>query len=273
MNQLAGKLLRVAACCLLGVAPLALAGQQPRIGLIIDDIGFQAVMDEAVLALDERVAVAIIPNAPGARHLARQAGEQGREILIHLPLSRAGPLDCDAPVCPRREWSPERMRQHLAWASERVNGAIGLNNHQGSGFTADPLATSRLIEGLVLLNGERDQPLFVIDSRTTPGTRLASSAREAGLGVAERQVFLDHDRDPDAIASAWARLLATARRDGQAIAIAHPHTETLEFLPDALAGLAAYGVELVPISTLIETASATSRAVLDYRSATEPSAP
>ena len=225
---------------------------RPKIGLIIDDLGFQRALDRQVLALDSRVAVAVIPSAPGAQRISLEAAQGQRDVLIHLPLSHAGPSDCDAPLCPQRDWSAEQMRQHLVWASEQVKGAIGLNNHQGSAFTADRQASRQLVDGMVLFNRVQERPLFVLDSRTTPHTRLAQSAREAGLAVAERQVFLDHDRDPKAIANAWQQLLVMAETSGQAIAIGHPYPETLAFLTEALAKLESSGVQLVRLSELIE---------------------
>ena len=225
---------------------------RPKIGLIIDDLGFQPALDREVLGLDPRVAVAVIPNAPGARRISHEAAQGRRDVLIHLPLSHAGPSDCDSPICPQRDWSAEQMHQHLVWASEQVKDAIGLNNHQGSAFTADRQASRRLIEGLILFNQTQERPLFVIDSRTTPHTRLAQAAREARLPVAERQVFLDHDRDPQAIANAWHQLLMMAETTGQAIAIGHPYPETLAFLTEALAELESSDVQLVRISELIE---------------------
>lgn len=248
--------------------------------MIIDDLGFQPTLDDAALRLDSRVAVAIIPGAPGTTRMAQAAAAQQRDILIHLPLSHSGTQDCDAPICPRREWSAERMREHLAWASDQVTGAVGLNNHQGSRFTADLGASRRLIEGLVLFNQERQQPLFVVDSRTTPHSQFAHAARSAGLPVGERSVFLDHIRTPEAIEAAWTQLLERARRDGSAIAIGHPYQHTLSFLADALPALDQTEIELVRIGELVEAESRKSTlaqakrpAARAYRSSTAPSAP
>lgn len=247
---------------LLGVlAPLLLSGpalkaaEPARVAIIIDDLGFRADQDRAVLGLDRRIAVAVIPNAPRAGDMARLATAQRRELLVHLPLAHAHQQDCDAPVCPRREWSAERMRQHLAWAFDEVEGAIGINNHQGSLFTSDAAATRRLVEGLVLFNRERERPLFVIDSRTSPGSMLAGMAVEAGLSAGQRQVFLDHERSLEAIERAWLELLRLSRRDGSAIAIGHPHPETIEFLNQAVAMLEDQGIRLVPISSLLKPAA------------------
>jgi polysaccharide deacetylase 2 family uncharacterized protein YibQ len=50
----------------------------------------------------------------------------------------------------------------------------------------------------------------------------------------------------------FARLIETARRRGHAIGIGHPYPETLNVLADTLPELADLGIELVPVSRLVE---------------------
>lgn len=229
------------------------AADAPRIAIVIDDLGYLAVNDRQVLALDARIAVAIIPDGPLAPDLSRQAAGQQREVLIHLPLAAVNHDNCEfEATCIDPGWSALRMASHLRWAAERVEHAIGLNNHQGSRFTADAEAVRRLVTGIGLLDRLHGVGLFVLDSRTTAQSVLEYQARGAGLQAARRNVFLDHDPCPDAIEAAWEELLETARRDGSAIAIGHPHKVTLEFLDRAVIGLEEHGIELVPISELLE---------------------
>jgi len=223
----------------------------PAIAIIIDDLGFRMNEDQAVLGLDQRIGVAVIPNAPQARSVAKQAAAQQRTVLVHLPLAQGPDGDCDAPVCPLREWSSERVRQHLAWAFGEVHGAVGLNNHQGSHFTADPAAIRRLLEGLPLFSLDQPETPFVLDSRTTPGSQLGELAASAGFRTARRDVFLDHDRSPAAMQQAWRAAIELAHRQGQAVVIAHPHPETIEFLDQALAELAEQGIRLVALPEIL----------------------
>ncbi len=226
---------------------------KPKIAIVIDDLGYLAVNDRQVMALDPRIAVAIIPDGPLAPSLSRQAASQHRDVLIHLPLPGVDHDDCEfEAICLEPEWSPLRMAGHLRWAAERVDQAIGINNHQGSLFTADHEAVQRLVTGITLIERLHGIDLFVLDSRTTAQSQLELKARDAGLATARRHVFLDHDSSPDAIKAAWERLLERARRRGAAIAIGHPHSETIEFLEHAVPELAARGVELVSIQRLLD---------------------
>lgn len=227
----------------------------PMLAVIIDHIGFRLLEDQAALTLDQRISVAIIPNAPLARRMAEQARAQQPTILVHLPLPQGAAAECDAPVCPHAEWSPERMRRHLAWAFDEVQGAVGLNNHQGGQFTADPEATRRLLEGLSLFSLDHAVRPFVIDSRTTPDSRLGDLAAAAGFATAQRDVFLDHDRSPEVMQQAWQGAIRRARVHGRAVVIAHPHPETISFLGEAVAGLAEQGVDLVQLSEVLQPPS------------------
>lgn len=252
MNIVSGRL--SIALLMLALLPLAANGNdRPEIAVVIDDLGFQPRNDRAVLQLDPDVTVAIIPDGPLARELSSLAADQQREVLIHLPL--AGGLhdgQCQAALrCAHPDWPPLRMASHLRWAMGRVEHATGINNHEGSRFTANAGATDSLVEGIAILNRLFQQSLFVLDSRTSAHTRFEDKARQAGLAAGRRDVFLDHDRTPEALEAAWQRLLDQARRDGAAIMIGHPHPETIEFLHRVLPELSDQGIVLVPVSTLI----------------------
>jgi len=91
-----------------------------------------------------------------------------------------------------------------------------------------------------------------LDSRTTPtsvGIRLAAGYR---VPHAARDVFLDDDQAPAAIAKQLARVEQLARQHGSAIAIGHPHDATINALETWLPTLAAKGFALVPISAVVQ---------------------
>jgi uncharacterized protein len=231
---------------------LTMAGQPPRIAIVIDDIGYQAGYDRAILAMDPRLAIAIIPESPAASRLARQAASQQREVLIHLPLAGLVHDNCQpALTCVGLDWSAGRMYEHLTEALDQVEGAVGINNHQGSRFTGDARAVGNLIDSIDRLGRHHGRALFVLDSRTVPNSLLERKALKAGLSASRRHVFLDHRNEPEAIEMAWQDLLDLARFHGSAIAIGHPRTNTIAFLNRALPALVDQNVELVPISALM----------------------
>jgi hypothetical protein len=95
--------------------------------------------------------------------------------------------------------------------------------------------------------------LYFVDSRTDVRTVARDLAREAGLANAQRDVFLDNQQDRDYVRGQLRRLIGKARRHGTAIGIGHPYPETLAVLAEELPALAGQGIQLVPVSRLVET--------------------
>ena len=68
----------------------------------------------------------------------------------------------------------------------------------------------------------------------------------------KRDVFLDSDPAPDAVAREFERLKALARERGLAVGIGHPYPATLDFLEREIPRLVEEGIELVPVRELID---------------------
>jgi hypothetical protein len=93
--------------------------------------------------------------------------------------------------------------------------------------------------------------LFFIDSRTTNQTVASSAAVRNAVRFSQRDVFLDHDKNPTNIRQAFQDFIRIAKARQGAIAIAHPYPETLALLPELLEELQNQRLELVNVSKLI----------------------
>ncbi|HHH39087.1 MAG TPA: divergent polysaccharide deacetylase family protein [Sedimenticola sp.] len=229
--------------CLYGTT--AAAQGRPVVSLIIDDMGNDRALGEAAVSLGRDVTYAFLPHTPHARRLAERAYAAGSEVLLHLPMEPlagggAGPGSLS------RWMSRERFLRTLEADLAAVPHAIGLNNHMGSLLTRDRLAMEWLMARV------RERQLLFVDSRTTSETVAEATAQEYGIPHTRRNLFLDNDRDPRAIERQFASLLQLAAARGSAVAIGHPYPETIAVLRRLLPGLAARGVELVPVSRLVE---------------------
>ncbi|MCP5114301.1 MAG: divergent polysaccharide deacetylase family protein, partial [bacterium] len=142
--------------------------------------------------------------------------------------------------------SPEELATATRRALAAVPGAVGVNNHMGSGLLSQRQPSS------VVLSVLAEHRLFFLDSRTSADTVGYSLARHLGLRAGERQVFLDTQRDPAFIQAQFDSLRTAARKRGGAIAIAHPYRETLAVLATAIPAAREAGFEFVTASTLIE---------------------
>jgi polysaccharide deacetylase 2 family uncharacterized protein YibQ len=129
---------------------------------------------------------------------------------------------------------------------DTVPYAAGVNNHEGSLGTSD----QKLMDELMPLLHERN--LFFIDSRTTAATVAETSAHAAGVAAARRNVFLDDQQSVPAVRKQFVLAIRDAREKGAALAIGHPHPETLDVLAEMLPEAERQGVRLVFASELAQ---------------------
>ena len=142
--------------------------------------------------------------------------------------------------------SSAQIRQLLSAMLRDVPNAAGVNNHQGSLATADLNLMTELMPII------RERNLFFIDSRTTAATIAFDTAQRDGVPCAFRNVpFLDDVQEVAAIRKQLQLAIHGAQEKGDAIAIGHPHPETLRALTELLPEVQAQGVHLVYASELV----------------------
>ncbi len=221
-----------------------------HLAIVIDDVGRELDLFEELLDLRYPLTFSVLPNSVYARGVQDRLladPRRPREILLHLPMepSDPGPMQLDpAEVFLRAGDAPSLLRDKTLAALDRVPVAVGVNNHMGSKLTADPAAMAAIMPAL------RERGVFFLDSRTTPATVAASSAEAAGLPTISRDVFLDHDPDPEAIRAALANAVERSR-ERPTVAIAHPSSAVVEVLREELPRLHAAGVGLYPVGRLL----------------------
>jgi polysaccharide deacetylase 2 family uncharacterized protein YibQ len=219
-----------------------------KIALIIDDMGNQLRAGERALELPGPVTYSFLPQTPFAWQLAIKAHEQNKEVMLHLPMESdlgnrlgKGALTLDMP----KAYFLETLKRDIA----SVPYLSGVNNHMGSLLTRDPTAMRWLMLEL------RQQGLYFIDSRTTDATIAERVAQRNLVANARRDVFLDNVPEETKIQKQLQKLLAAARKKGEAIGIAHPYAATLSVLQKELPKLKQQGIELVPVSEITEDRS------------------
>jgi hypothetical protein len=237
--------------------PPALRGTRPVIAICIDDLGEDLAGTDKAMALPKEVALSFLPFADATPFLAEATARSGHLVLAHVPMQALNGAD-PGPMGLKPGMTAAEIGGRLAWNLARVPGAAGINNHEGSLFTADAKALAPV---MVML---RARHLFFFDSRTSAQTEGAKTAQAAGVMAAERDVFLDDDPNPPAVRAELDRLAEAAKRNGAAIAIGHPHDVTLRLLANWLAE--DHGVTLVPLDEAIRR-----KAARDYALAASPS--
>jgi len=216
-----------------------------RIALVIDDLGRSLDELDNLHRLGVPITYAVLPFESQTAEVAAALRRRHDEILCHLPMEpRSG--GNPGPGALRAGMSPEQLRQSTLAAIAAVPGAVGVNNHMGSALSADAGSMSTILSVLAA------RGLYFLDSRTSAqsvGFRVATSL---GVPAAERQIFLDDDPRPEAVAAEFQRLLEMARTRGGAIAIGHPHPATLATLAAEVPRAQALGYRFVQVSALLD---------------------
>jgi polysaccharide deacetylase 2 family uncharacterized protein YibQ len=225
-------------------SPLALH-PKPHIALIIDDIGDNLRLGLRAIRLPGNVTCAFLPHTDYARRLAVSAHKRAKEVMLHLPMESEDEIN-PGPGALTLDMTQSEFIHTFESDLEAIPYATGINNHMGSLITQHPGHMHWLMQEII-----RRGNLFCVDSRTTELSVAQQVARESGVPNLRRNIFLDNDQRPEAIAAQFARLIALAKRKGSAVAIGHPHPATLRFLEEQLPRLADEGIQLVTVSQLI----------------------
>ncbi len=220
------------------------SSDKPIVAILIDDIGYDRKRGLKTLDLPRAVTIAVLPYSPFGSELTQVARQQQREFLLHQPLSAQsgkamGPGGIDVDMSAKE--MARVLRSNLNW----LEGAVGLNNHMGSLFTASSPASEKFAQ--VLRDSYRH--LFVVDSRTTDKTVFQSTLTKHRIKVIRRDVFLDHEPTSAFLNRQLNELAARARKNGHALAIGHPFDVTIDALRARLPEL---GVRLVPVSHIVK---------------------
>jgi polysaccharide deacetylase 2 family uncharacterized protein YibQ len=219
------------------------ASGRPQLAIVIDDLGNDRAQADSLFRLPYPLTISVLPHEANSGEIAEEAHRRGYQVMLHLPMaSNAGDKDEAVELYPGMA-SPAVERTFAAML-ETVPFAAGVNNHEGSLGTAD----QKLMDELMPLLHQRN--LFFIDSRTTAATVAETAAHAAGVAAARRNVFLDDEHSVTAIRKQFELAIRDAREKGSALAIGHPHAETLEVLNEVLPEADRKGVRLVFASEL-----------------------
>ncbi|MGB8495726.1 MAG: divergent polysaccharide deacetylase family protein [Candidatus Acidiferrum sp.] len=217
----------------------------PRLAIILDDFGTDRSVAESVFALPYPLTLSFLPFHPNSREIAEEAHRRGYQVMLHLPMQSLGNETSESQQL-RSGMTPSQISEVVGAMLQNVPYAVGVNNHQGSLATTD----GPLMADLMAILRERN--LFFIDSRTTAATVAYDAAQDARVRCAFRNVpFLDDVEEVSAIRKQLQLALRDAQEKGQAIAIGHPHPETLRALSEFLPQAEAQGVHLVHASDLV----------------------
>lgn len=230
--------------------PMAPGQTIGRVALVIDDLGGHLSAAERLFALGIPLTIAILPGEPYSRTISREAALRGHDVLLHQPMEPADfPRSNPGPRALLKKMSAGEQMTILRENLDSLPEAIGINNHMGSAYMRDRPAVDRVMEEL-----SRRGHLF-LDSVTAPRSAGYSSARRHGVPAARRDVFLDPDEGEGILERQFVELARQVANRETAIAIGHPHPETLDALERWVPRMREAGIEFVRVSEVVSQPS------------------
>jgi polysaccharide deacetylase 2 family uncharacterized protein YibQ len=211
--------------------------------IIIDDIGNNYEQGNAMVELEGPLTLAFLPHTPYAKRLANKAYLNHKEIILHAPMENTAKAAL-GPGALTQELTETELKRTLKKAIASIPHAQGINNHMGSALTQNTQAMKWVMETL------KDEQLYFVDSLTSPKSIAYELAQQQGLPSLRRHVFLDNDTSLDSLNKQWRQALRISKKYGSAVLIAHPYTESHDFLTQKIPELSDQNIQLVPASQL-----------------------
>lgn len=224
------------------------AAPKYRAAIIIDDLGYDQQAASQLLALQEPLTFAILPGERYSKIIAEKVTKAGYEVILHQPME---PLDYPKINVGKRailmKMDKQQLREMLEENIRDVPYVNGINNHMGSRITED---TDKMQE---IMNILKEHSLFFVDSKTSPKSIAYKTAKKMGLRAAYNQVFLDNENNLEYIKKQLDLVAKIAKKNGRVVAIGHcERKETLLALQEKLPEFKKLGIEIVPVSQLVE---------------------
>ena len=197
---------------------------KPKLAIIIDDISTKYHVD-AVKGLSLPLTMSFLPPSAARPNSAKLASHE-KIYMVHLPME-AQNFSAEEPDTLRVRDSQNKIYNKIKEIKKLFPRVEYLNNHTGSKFTSNEVAMNRLIFAL------NSQNISFIDSRTTAETQAPKVLENFGLKYVARDVFLDHYMDKKSVKEAIKKAIKIAKTHGTAIAIGHPHKNTIAALRES----------------------------------------
>jgi polysaccharide deacetylase 2 family uncharacterized protein YibQ len=226
----------------------------PRVAIVLEGLGVGAnVTAEALAKLPPEVTYAFTPYGTDIERWVNRARSEGHEVLLQVGMEPLDYPDNDpGPQTLLTSLSADQNVDRLHWFMSRFQGYVGITSLMGARFTATDLALGPVLREI----GRRG--LIYFDDGASPRSVAGQIAGASNLSYARAETVLDAVPTASEIDGALARLEATARARGVAIASASVLPVTIDRISQWVRGAEDRGIVLVPVSAVasrVKTAS------------------
>ena len=220
--------------------------KRAKIAIVIDDVGLNTSFVKQISQVKAPLTVSFLPYGASGKEQVTMVKNAGFEALVHVPMMPHIPAAL-APVTLSPEMDKSETQAELNKMLDRFEGTgiDGVNNHMGS------LLTERIKNMEYVMEVLKKRGMFFLDSKTTGKSVAGKAASEYGVTYIARDIFLDNKKDYDYIMGQFHQAEKVAQKNGHAVAIGHPYSQTLNVLQDWLKEADSRGFEVVHLSDLL----------------------
>jgi len=197
---------------------------KPKLAIIIDDVCVKNQI-KSIKNLHIPITMSFLPPSKYRPNSAKLAAKE-KFYMVHLPME-AMRFTAEEPATLHVKDSQQEIAKRIDIILKLFPRVKYINNHTGSKFTANERSMNKLIN---VLNKHK---INFIDSRTTAKTKAPKVMKNFGLRYVARDVFLDHHMSKAYVKKQIKEAIRIAKLRGSAIAIGHPHKNTLAALRES----------------------------------------
>lgn len=230
---------------LLAMLPGAHAAAPPRVAIVFEHAGGSLAELAPIYGMHQPFGLGIFPRMRYSAQIAREAESRGLTPVLHLPLEARHPADMgDVPGAVWVRMTDAQIRRVVEEDLASAVGVVGVSNHAGSRATADRRVMAAVLRTV------KAKGLWFEENRTTPASVASDVAVHMGMRTVPVTTYLD---DPPVNIEGKVRaLIATAQREGAAIAVGHITTGTPQVVRRLLPEFRRAGVVFVPMTEFLK---------------------
>jgi uncharacterized protein len=220
-------------------------GGPPRVAVLLVGLGLPDSPPASVIkGLPGPVSVAYGAYGRSLQDAVKYARADGHEVLLQIPLEPNNyPTENPGAHTLLTSLPPEENMKRLQWMMSRYAGYVGVTNLMGAKFEASQEALTPVLEEL------KKRGLLYVDDGSVHASTTSQIGSMIGLDYAVATV----QSDGSDIAKQLAKLEATAKEKGAAIAVVKVKLGTAKQLADWAAKLQSKGIVLVPVSAVVRS--------------------
>ncbi len=216
-----------------------------KVAIVLDDWGYNQRHLDKIWELDVPITLAILPNLPYSKAIAKEAYARSCEVILHLPLEPHEERRLEENTI-TSSLTDEEILRYLDNAISEIPNLSGISNHMGSKATEDERVMS-LIFGRM-----KEDDLYFLDSLVTDKSICGPLSRANGVRFIKRSVFLDNEPELEYIKGQLRELASRARAMSSAIGIGHNKALTIQAIEEMMPEFKEMNVNIVTLSELIE---------------------